>query len=106
MLPPRCAIVGTAAVLTAILGGSGCRSDPIFSRMSDSTFIHAMVELRRLPVGVTDAGGTRSMLRDSILRKYDVTGPELESTAVWLARDPERATEVWRAIESNVFTPP
>jgi hypothetical protein len=92
------------AIVSAV-GGSACRSDPVFSRMSDSTFVHAMVELRRLPVGA-GVGDAREARRDSILEKYDITGADLESTAVWLARDPQRAAGVWRAIESTVFTPP
>jgi hypothetical protein len=91
--------------IVSVAVGSACRSDPIFSRMSDSTFVQAMVELRRLPVGA-GVGEARGVRRDSILRKHDITAADLESTAVWLARDPQRAAEVWRAIESTAFTPP
>jgi hypothetical protein len=105
MPPRRAALLGPLVALTAVLGGSACRFDPIFRDMSDSTFVHAMVELRRLPVGV-GTGAAREQRRDSILQKYDITGAELESTAVWLARDPQRAADIWRAIESNVVTPP
>ncbi len=82
-----------------------CRRDTVFTTMSDSTFVHAMIELRRLPVGRVDPL-SRTPQRDAILRKYNITGPDLESTAVRLAGDPQRASEIWRVIESNMFVPP
>ena len=95
---------GACALL--LLLATSCRSDRVFRTMSDSTFVNVMVELRKLPVGVSDDVNARAARRDSILRKFDVTGPDLESTAVRLARDPERATAIWRVIEASGFTPP
>ena len=77
---------------------TGCRRDPVFTDMSDSTFVRTMVALRKLPVGFNDAGRERQ--RDSILAAFGVTGAQLESTAVRLADDPVRASEIWRAIEN------
>jgi len=82
-----------------------CRRDRVFTRMSDSTFVHVMRGLRQLPVGAVDQT-QRNQSRDSILAKYNVTGADVESTAVRLAGDPELAAEIWRAIEADVFTPP
>lgn len=84
---------------------ASCRPERTFSLMSDSTFVRAMIELRQLPLGTGNPSG-RATSRDSILGKYGVTGADLESTAVWLAREPKRAADIWRAIESHVFTPP
>lgn len=95
----------TAATIAGT-SATACRADEVFSLMSDSTFVNAMRELRRLPVGVYTDQSARALMRDSILAKYSVTGAELESTAVWLARDPAKAVEVWRAVESDMFSPP
>lgn len=73
--------------------------------MSDSTFVHVMKDLRELPVGAVDET-RRNASRDSILAKYDVTAAEMESTAVRLAADPQRAADIWRAVEATVLTPP
>jgi len=89
-----------------LLVATACRSDKVFTSMSDSTFVHVMIELRTLPVGVTGDASGRALQRDSILRQFGVTGPDMESTAVRLARNPQQAAEIWRAIEATAFTPP
>jgi hypothetical protein len=73
--------------------------------MSDSTYVGTMVALRRLPVGEVDSVG-RARLTDSVLRSFEVTAAQLESTSVRLANDPVRAAEIWRAIEQAPITPP
>ncbi|NUQ11785.1 MAG: hypothetical protein HUU26_05565 [Gemmatimonadaceae bacterium] len=83
----------------------GCRQDPVFIEMSDSTFVRTMVALRQLPVGTTDQLG-RARKRDSILAAFGVTGAQVESTAVRLASDPARAALIWQAIENPVNTAP
>lgn len=82
-------------------------SDPVFSDMSDSTFVRTMVALRKLPVGQPDTT-LRVRQRDSILKAFGVTAAQIESTTVRLAGDPVRALEVWRAIENPrpPVTPP
>ena len=85
---------------------AACRSDPVFSDMSDSTFVQAMVALRKLPVSPADPA-RRAVRRDSILKTFGVTGAQMESTAVRLSGDPARAAEIWRAIEApRPNTPP
>jgi hypothetical protein len=81
-------------------------SDPVFSDMSDSTYVRTMVALRKLPVGQADTT-FRARQRDSILKAFGVTAAQLESTTVRLAGDPTRALEIFRAIESpRPVTPP
>lgn len=92
-------------LIIALFGVSACRSDQIFSDMSDSTYVRTMVALRRLPVGTVDSA-SRAQQRDSILRSFDVTAAQVESTSVRLANDPARAAEIWRAIEQAPTTPP
>jgi hypothetical protein len=94
------------ALAALLMVATSCRSGDVFTRMSDSTFVHVMVELRKLPVGATGNMTVRTQRRDSILRSFGVTAEDVESTAVELSRDPQRAADIWRAIESTIFTPP
>lgn len=68
--------------------------------MSDSTFVQTMVALRKLPIGNSIDQAVRDRARDSILRVHGVTAAQVESTAVRLANDPARASDIWRAIEN------
>ena len=86
--------------ILALLLATACRRDPVFSEMSDSTFVQTMVALRTLPVAPPDPAA-RARQRDSVLTKFGVTAAQVESTAVRLAGDPARAADVWRAIESS-----
>ena len=85
--------------------GVGCRSDPIFREMSDSTYIRTMVELRKLPIGTIDSV-TRARQADSILRAFGVTAEELETIASRLSEDPTRAAAIFRAIENPPTSSP
>lgn len=91
--------------LAIALLGAGCRRDAVFTEMTDSTFVRTMVALRQLPVGSTDPT-MRGRQRDSILTKFGVTSAQMESTAVRLATDPNRAAAIWQAIENPVNTTP
>jgi hypothetical protein len=89
-----------------LLIAAACRRDPVFTDMSDSTYVRTMVALRTLPVNPADTG-RRARMRDSILESFGVTAAQLESTSVRLANDPARAAELWRAIEApKQNTPP
>lgn len=91
--------------IAPLLLANACRRDPIFVEMSDSTFVRTMVALRRLPIGVTDTVA-RARQRDSVLKVFGVTAAQVESTALRLAADPERAAGIWRAIENPSTKPP
>ena len=92
--------------ILVLLLTAGCR-DPVFSDMSDSTYVRTMVALRKLPVGQPDTT-SRVRQRDSILKTFGVTVAQIESTTVRLAGDPVRALAIWRAIENPrpPVTPP
>jgi hypothetical protein len=95
----------TVLVLLPALSAGGCRRDPVFTEISDSTYIKTMVALRRLPVGSIDST-SRARQRDSILKAFGVTAKQLEDIAVRLAED-ERAAAIFRAIENpTVSSPP
>jgi len=91
----RLAILAIAPLILA----NACRRDPVFVEMSDSTFVRTMVALRKLPIGAADTAG-RARQRDSVLRVFGVTAAQVESTAIRLSNDPERAVNIWRAIEN------
>lgn len=84
---------------------TACKRDPIFTEMSDSTYIRTMVALRQLPIGIADTTA-RARQRDSILRVMGVTAAQLESVAVRLSEDPARAAEIFRVIENPASPPP
>jgi hypothetical protein len=98
-------------ILAAGLGAAaagGCRRWHQASESDgrDSTFVAALADLRRAvqPGGAEtgrDSAG-RAAVRDSILRKYDVTVAELEQTARQLAQDPDHAADVMRAVDRKV----
>jgi hypothetical protein len=93
------------AIAPLILANS-CRRDPIFVEMSDSTFVRTMVALRNLTIGPADTAA-RARQRDSVLRVFGVTAAQVESTALRLSNDPERAAAIWRAIEiPSTSSPP
>jgi hypothetical protein len=66
-----------------------------------------MVALRKLPIGESIDTVARNRQRDAILKRFGVTAAQVESTAIRLANDPARASEIWRAIENpNATVPP
>ena len=91
--------------ILALLLVAACRSDSVFSDISDSTYVRTMVALRKLPVGNVDSAG-RARQTDSVLKSFGLTAAQLESTSVRLSGDPARAAEIWRAIEQAPSTPP
>jgi hypothetical protein len=91
--------VGIAALST------GCAAGDIVSGVSDSTFVRTMVALRQLPTGTSIDTIARAQSRDSILEAHGVTAAQLESAAVHLADQPDRAAGLWRMIESAALAP-
>lgn len=89
-------------ILVAALAASlACRrGDPLSA--SDSSFVAAMVELRRVPAG---PAGTEAA-RHAILRRRRLTVDSLERYARRLATNPEHAAAVWREIDKVPLTAP
>src|SRR5690348_7519121 len=90
------------------LGSLACSRTPRRQApaVSESTFVAVMTDLRRTvqpggPALTRDSAG-RAALRDSILKKYRVTVPALETTAARLAHDPEHASDLLRVIDQRV----
>lgn len=77
----------------------------------DSSFVATMIELRALPSAPPEPPGRDRAARQAVLRRRGTTPAELEALARELARDPTRATAVWRKIDqgaaaASVAVPP
>jgi hypothetical protein len=83
----------------AMLSATACGRGEIVTGVTDSTFVHAMVALRRLPTGIPGDSAWRIRQRDSIFREFRVTPAQLESAAVRLSSQPGRAAALWRRID-------
>src|SRR2546430_6001129 len=86
-------------LVLGILALTACASDDIVTGVSDSTFVRALSELRRVPTLAGDDSVRRVAMRDSILRRYRVTRSQLDKAARALAAAPSRAQPAWDAIE-------
>ena len=92
--------------LAALLGIVGaCRRPELVAGVSDSAFVRAMSDLRRLPPAPALDPQARNRARDSILRANGLTAAQLEAATLALAEDPVRASAIFRAIESRAAAP-
>lgn len=80
---------------------SGCRSSraPRLG-MTDSTFVGALRELRRVQADTSLDVTMKDSSRRMVLRRYQVTSAKLEHAARVLAESPAHASDLWRQIES------
>jgi hypothetical protein len=80
---------------------AGCRSSgsPRLG-MTDSTFVSALRELRRVQADSSLDVTMKDSSRRMILRRYRVTSTQLEHAARVLAESPAHASDLWRQIES------
>jgi hypothetical protein len=88
-----------------MLASVACRRDEIISGVSDSAFVGAMAELRRVQNDMSLDSARRKMARDSVLQGRGLTPDEMERAARALGRDPNRAAAIWQAIELRVNEP-
>lgn len=84
---------------------AGCRATPN-APLTDSTFVSVMADLRHLQdtLGRLPDSSRRSI----VLRRHRVTADQVEATARVLGEDPDRAANVWHAIDrrANEGRPP
>lgn len=92
-------------LLLGLLPLSACRSSEIVGGVNDSTFVRAMVALRRLPNGLIGDTVGRARMRDSVLHSLGISAVQLESAATKLAGDPNRAAALLQAIERSSAPP-
>ena len=94
-----------AVAALVMLASVACRRDEIISGVSDSAFVGAMAELRRVQNDMSLDSARRKMARDSVLQGRGLTPDEMERAARALGRDPNRAAAIWQAIELRVNEP-
>src|SRR5256885_8314671 len=86
-------------LICALAGGCRNRHPPKLG-MSDSTFVGALSELRRVQADTSLDATMKDSSRRMVLRRYRVTSEQLEHASRVLAESPARASDLWRQIES------
>ena len=80
----------------------GCRRGAGAPDVTDSTFVAAVAQLRRITFDSTLDSAGKAAARRGVFAKYKATPAELERTARAMARDPDRAVAIWRAIDARL----
>lgn len=70
--------------------------------MSDSVFVHSMIELRKVAGDTTMDQMMRDSMRTMILQRYKLTPAQLDTAARALAAQPARAESLWKLIDAGV----
>jgi hypothetical protein len=91
----------TLTALVALLGPIACRSNELVAGVTDSTFVATMAELERVRSNLALDSARRDALRASILTRHRVSGAQMEAAGRALGLDPNRAADVWQAIEAK-----
>ena len=94
-----------AVAAVVLLASAGCRRDEIISGVSDSAFVATMADLRRVQNDASLDSARRKMARDSVLQRRGLTPAEVERAARALARNPDRASAIWQAIDRRAEEP-
>jgi hypothetical protein len=98
---PRGAI---AALLIVLLLAACPAGEPrIDIGMTDSTFVHTMVRLRKVDQDSTLDSLARDSARRMVLRTEKVSPERMEAAAKALAEQPTRAEKVWKTIEDQLI---
>ncbi len=93
--------------LFLMLGVMSCNGRGSGAGLDDSTFVATMAELRRVHGDSAISTPQRDAARLKVLQARGLTPAELDSHARELAEDPERAVQVWQALERKLAaTPP
>lgn len=93
-------------LLMLLLGTAACNGGGRLAGVSDSTFVATMAELRRVEQQADLDSAQRDSARGVTLQRRGLTPEELEAAAEALAADPERAMELWRAIDEKARDTP
>jgi hypothetical protein len=88
--------------IVLILGVMGCDRRGSGSGLDDSTFVATMAELRRVHGDTVSSAAQRDSARLKVLQTRGLTPAELDRHARELAEDPERAVELWQAVERKL----
>jgi hypothetical protein len=93
-----CHLIAVAILVAA------CRRGEIVAGVSDSSFVAAMADLRQLAREPGFDSTARARARQGVLQSRGLTLEQLDRAAAQLAREPERAADLWRAIEQKAAT--
>ncbi|MFN2399531.1 MAG: hypothetical protein ABR543_12965 [Gemmatimonadaceae bacterium] len=85
-----------AVVLSACSGKAAARS------VNDSTFVATMAHLQVISADPSLDSATRSERRRAVLQDQGLTSEDLERAASALADEPERAVNIWTAIDRRI----
>ena len=91
------ALLGVLVGSVAGCGGHG----ELAAGVRDTTFVAVMAELQRIDQSETLDSAGRQAARAVALQSRGLTRAQLEQAASSLAQDPERALELFRAIETR-----
>lgn len=79
----------------------GCRQESAGGDTADSLYVAVMSELQQVRIDPRLDSAGRAEARRKVLQGRGLTPEELARLARRVAEDPERAAEVWRAIEAR-----
>ena len=85
-----------------VVSVAGCDRGELAPGVRDTTFVAAMAELQRIDQSADMDSAGRMAARAVALQRRGLTQARLEEAATALAGDPERALEVFRAIEARL----
>ena len=103
----RPALSLVAAIAGTLVLFQGCRPSTLLAPgVSDSTFVAALAALHEITADPDKDSASKVQARDEVLRRYHVTLPQLESAARTLANDPQRAVDVWAAVDRKTADGP
>ena len=89
--------------LFLMLGVMSCNRPAGGVGLDDSTFVATMADLRRIHGDSALSAAQRDSARAKVLQTRGLTPAELDSYARYLAGDPERAVQVWQALERKMI---
>jgi hypothetical protein len=101
----RARVATTVISLVLLVLASSCKRTSE-SAKTDSTFVHAMIDLRLVTSNTALDSVTQARARDSILRHYGTSAADLESTARLIAKNPDHAVDLLKKIDNGVRTAP
>src|SRR4051812_37399686 len=95
----RTRVALSVTFICAIAGGCRNGGAPKLG-MSDTTFVTALSDLRRVQADTSLDVTMKDSSRRMVLRRHKVTSTQLEHAARVLAQSPAHASDLWRQIES------
>lgn len=99
----RARTVSAGLILAAVYAAGCTNPGAATSPVPDSTFVRTMVELQRVSDDTLMDSTMRDSARHVILRRHGLSTDRLVQAARAMASDPDRAIQVWKAIDSGRY---